>query len=709
MPLSDILAAVPPVSFMVDYFLSASIRETCGVLSGNMLGGERMRCVGNGFFAENLESSRMIGGSVVDVLAASLLRRGGSGMEAYKAAIESLISRYADRMPHGAGDPNVIMAAAAEALETRKAYTLALCTRVDTYNMDQATRSLLGHVPAPPSGCGSVLGRQQVKSLQAYLEKLDGKLKLADAPAVVLAWMADAATIACLDIYQQPPGSQKKTRTTVWVQPYTYGILGLPRVSPGTPVQIESSYKVFCRQHHTNSCMVMDNPKGTMVPYVPGEAVCAGDPDCGDSLKLVPLHTAGCKISIATATGGITTWAHKTIDNVLTMLREDGRVTDRSRTLLETIRSVPGVKGLLFSRLEEFSMFEVLQALRYYFRKSVLHGSKGKNLYIAPTGFVVETEKTNISDPVSNFTFTPLHSVRFSMNDMHFYGTLTIKGDSKIVSIPDSALDSVKKFLSSIRESCALLFDTTTQAPTLFDTKEAKIILDWLVRAYSQKPQYPGTNVLGWDGARKRYYGVDFVCNESGHTSTSVYLHPSIRYFEYFAATGLLSDTPENIVPGLHVLCLKCAAMLARSFYCRPACAILFRSSVATDTTLQTVFTMLGQKCSVKLNPNMRENGDITAFQGYPVLATGYNLAQSNSVTASVVLTGDFGADLESCSMEQAVAAGRYLKRICEELPAVLLQGAQVEFSESVSEAALLEEGTQLIKLLEVRPSTDMP
>lgn len=723
MYLNTVLEIVTPQLFAQTYAEPGSIVINGADVYCAFANVGRFRIHAGGFVAEDIISSNIKAGSVIDMKA--MMRTNAGGWElTYREAVGAIVRKFKTILPAGATDQAVIDRIADEALKKRRVFNACVCKSRSLSDLPGGlslrANNDLGALMAV--GGVSYLTSHDLVSLEDKLRKIGVNVKLPNSSVLLVPYFSNAHTISCIELIH---GKRNAENTTIWLDNKELALSGLLGLGDTykcfMELQLSDVIKDMKRsvEDYAAFFSVMINPDGEGSGWLPKNFFYVRRDDNPMSLSIpaaLVRHGSACvitrypAISDSVRMGNSITWRDAVADAIVELLERHETFTPQIQFLLQTVRRDRHVKMLIKDRLEALGKFVLSDQLETELRDGAIWEDAQGCLYSTPSGYLWEEPSTRRVGGVlvSNFTVTPTYSVRYNTGELYKAMELTVGNETRDILLSPSSFDTVKRFSERIEETVALSGNPTTISPAVFDFVHSRPIITWLMRNYADLPIKLGTSYIGWNPTRTKFVGTGFCVHDDAIESVDCMYRPGIDYLRYFSSeSGKSNKSPltEGIPMCLMQLSWQCAGIIMRSYSGHTLVPVTYAGDKCTRETIQRVFSYAGQLRAVQLNKNMRAMGEIDCIQGYPFVAQGYNRSQAKACKVGMILLGEEGTQLDPETPEVEEKAGMYIRYIMETLPLYLIKNCGPSFMPTVGiipDSALEEEGKKVIDEMEM-------
>lgn len=371
---------------------------------------------------------------------------------------------------------------------------------------------------------------------------------------------------------------------------------------------------------------------------------------------------------------GVMSWNGAVADAVVDCLTAGTPLMDVDM-LKPLMRGNRDVVQRVVRKLEGMGHMQTAYNVSQMFKEGLIWSTGEQEVYATPMGYVYEDARNRAigGAQVTNFTVTPRMSARFEAGDLCYRCSVNLRGDVREMDIPAHVFETPRRMAEYIQTAAALSGNPPEVQPTVFEAAYARPVLGYLHQKFSEMSPVRGISCMGWNLMRTKFNGPDFVSAEHIMREIPV-LKPGVGHLDVFtprmdyAKQKKYKELPESFQRVLEA----CAGIIARSYANSELTPVLYKDTPVTRSVLKELFASAGQERVVRLNPNFRKGAELQVFQGYPVLATGYNSNQACASQVGMILLGEMGEEIDK--QEDVSGAAAALRYVLEELPAWIIR-----------------------------------
>lgn len=717
MYLNTVLEIVTPQLFAQTYADTGSLEVVNNDLYCTFSGVGRFRIHAGGFVADDILSSPIKAGSIIDIKA--MMRGNASGWDVtYRETVGAIVRKFKSILPAGITDQPIIDRIADEALKRRRVFNACVCKSRAMSDLPGGLALRAGEDIGVLLSVGGIshLNSHDVLSLEDKLRKLGINIKLPNTSVLLIPYFSNAYTISCIELIQ---GKRNSENTIIWLDDKEVALsclLGLGDYKCFMESQISDVAKDIRRsiEDYAAFFSVIRNPDGDGAGWLPKNFFYVRRNDNPINLSIpatLVRHGSSCvitrypSISDSVRAGNSMTWRDAVADAIVVLLEQHDAFTPQVQFLLKTVRQDKTIKMLIKDRLEAIGRFVLSDQLETELRDGAIWEDPQGCLYTTPRGYLWEEPSTRKLGGVliSNFTVTPTYSVRYDTGEMYRAMTLSVGNETRELLLSPSSFDTTKRLAERIEEAVALSGNPTIVSPAIFDFMHSRPVITWLMRSYADLPIKLGTSYIGWNPTRTKFVGTGFCVHNDTIDKVDCMYRPGIDYLSYFSSGATVcekSPITDNIPMELMTLAYQCAGIIMRSYSGHTLVPVTYSGDKCTRESIQRVLGYAGQLRAVQLNKNMRAMGEIECLQGYPFAAQGYNRSQAKACKMGMILLGEEGEQIGPFTPDAERAAGQYIRYIIETLPLYLIRNCGPSFIPAVGvipDKVLESEGKKII------------
>lgn len=697
--LIEFITSLQPVQVISQYTPAGNIRrDENGNLFFSLLGYEEYRWCGNGFFF----GSSPVPYSIIDVLATSVFSN-------YIDAVRDIVARFKDALPeHLCGSTDVI-ANKAELLHTRLGELFG--SHIPSNQLPGSSLLAFGDVAKLRSGAYTVVAGKVLNDFRESIPLLGSKKFSPTSVYLAIPLFSNTCTLAGMMVRSERSDKYDTYYTEV---ADTIAYMNMYQMQVGTSVfvhktpdkAIAACSKPENADAHT---VIVPAPKLYERPFAPDRCyiISSGDPAglvpyCELASRAQMLHITRAGSTSELPLLGSLSWSGAIADILFDAM--SGGNTELFNMYVPALKRSREIQQRLIAMLKSINRFELVYTVEHMFKEGLIWSSDAKEVYKTPSGYLYEDNHTRDVGGVAitNYLIEPLHASRFEAGEIFYRCKVVSHGEEREVSLPSHAFDSARVLTEYIQNTLSLSGQAMTVIPTLFESAYARPIISWLQKQFTELPIKRGTSFLGWQADRSKFFGPDFVASEDRVAGSTPEFKPTVPHLSAFASSeGTVSKNTYNELPDpFRRVVEACAGIIARSYCNSELTPIQYKDTPSTRAALKEIFKLVGQGKLVRLNPNFRKGLELQPFQGYPVLAAGYNCHQALASKAGILLLGEQGEVIEETTDSDIASCAMCVRYVLTELPRWIIRqdGLPCVFSsEDVTSDLVIEDGKKVL------------
>lgn len=683
----------------------------------------------HGFLALD-ENSSFISGGCIDLLALlQAYKLGLRRLDAYRAAVEVLMTLHGSKIPLQKGDVTFLERGAVEAFNRRRIFNAVMiperkgnAASVDKVGLESklATSGIDLNVSRRVA---VVMEAGDWARLRERCEDAGISLDLPDKARIVYPHFKDFSTLSSL--YVQ--GTRPQFDRVITLYPSRMAFSGLLSTYPEDEVYMSSdsslagtvmfSFRDKCKPA-TCLGVITDNTSAN-IGWKPVSAKYITRVDDTDFRKPAVLAREGIQIKVLQSQtsgdiyGGMhEDWDSFIVDRILEELIEKRQISSKAKLLLESCKLSPENKHLMALRLRQEGLFAVADVINQMFHDGILLENNQVRLLVTDTGYKFQKQFALDAPPeeLTNFTMELLANANFPEDaNVYHRAKITLRGQTFDTVIKHDDLETSRKLDRAVKvaEMAANAGKQDNRVtPVISELNIARFLIPYFREVTSKLPSEDGVSALGWNGMRSIFHGPGFcVSKKDGETmidhKTRV-KHPGIlvlNNYDFTTSSNAMvsAEIPHELADVISQMC----AVIGRTYHGYHVKPIAIRNSPVAMQTMKRLFRGIGQTSPLEMNSNQRMASDIPGIKGYPVLATGYNRQQMRVSRLPLFMMADYGASIEGpYTEEQLVAAENSMRMLMQKVSYHLLNtdGAHFKRVNSLSyENELVREGADLV------------
>lgn len=382
--------------------------------------------------------------------------------------------------------------------------------------------------------------------------------------------------------------------------------------------------------------------------------------------------------------------------------KDERELSPGSIYLLEQVNPSSQEMQALVSFFRIRGRLALAEDIKRHMGNRVIYSDKKIKIRETASEYVIQNGTSRTS--ITNFALELTTNLVFRDTGEIFHAARLSFGKESLDALLDVAsLDNPGRLQERVRQP-VMAQAHTAALPTVIDSiSMRKHILPWLRAQVANLPSTEGVSAIGWSQDRQMFAGPGLRLNLSGATMGRVAYHPNLGSMKCFLnETSWEAAFPEKLPQAAYDLVAMIMAAAVRYYVKSVQKPVTVTHSPEARQLLKAMFAAIGQHEIYELNSNLRDLSGLSGVRGYPLLATGYNLAQAMNAKFGYVLLTDGGYTVaEESSPEDAAAAGRALQAGLVRVAEWCLATQAEEFRERPAlhyNTSLLREGQWLME-----------